>query len=344
MKQLGAKITRDLTDRYARSSNWHQNRFHNPEETKMNIPVKAIPKLLYQQFTGSGRNPKEKIPITPLDPESFNGQQEAPRFVWYGHSVLLINVRGKTILIDPMFGHNASPIAAFGAKRFSENTLDLIDALPVIDLVLLTHDHYDHLDFTSIGRLKSKVKQYYTALGVGRHLKYWGVEQDKIKEFDWWDHHTWEGIEITFTPGRHFSGRGIRDRFRSLWGGWVINTADQRIYFSGDSGYGEHFKEVGDRLGPFDIGFMECGQYNRNWHQIHMFPEESVQASLDSGVRRAMAVHWGGFALALHHWKDPIERFTREASRKNLAICTPEIGEVFNITHPPETSWWQDLE
>ena len=179
------------------------------------------------------------------------------KFIWYGHSVVLLRVANKTILIDPMFGTNAVPISPFPIKRFSDNTLDFIKTFPQIDLVLLTHDHYDHLDLESIELFTPKVKEYYVALGCSRHLEKWGITKGKIKEFDWWDRSNFEGIDITFTPTRHFSGRGLTDRAKCLWGGWVLQTAQENIYFSGDSGYGTHFKEVGARLGPFDFAFME---------------------------------------------------------------------------------------
>ena len=166
----------------------------------------------------------------------------------------------QTLLIDPMLGGNTTPIAPIANKRFSENTLQLIDGFPEIDLLLLTHDHYDHLDFDSIQKLKHKTQKYFVALGIKRHLVRWGVAPDLITEFDWWDNQSFENINITFTPTRHFSGRGLTDRNKSLWGGWAFENKNENIWFSGDGGYGQHFKEVGKRLGPFDFGFMECGQ------------------------------------------------------------------------------------
>jgi len=170
----------------------------------------------------------------------------------------------------------------------------------------------------------------------------WGVEPSKVKEFDWWDEAQVDDTAFTFTPSRHFSGRGVKDRAKSLWGGWSIISPEHRIYWSGDGGYGDHFKDIGERFGSFDIGFMECGQYNANWHQIHMFPEESVQAAIDVGVRRAVAVHWGGFALAQHTWKDPIKRFMNEAQKKDLDIIMPRLGEVFQ-TDSSSANWWIEL-
>lgn len=341
MKQFGGTVTKELMARYAKSDNWRKNKFWNLEETTMNLSFQTIPKLLYKQFFETrGRMPPKPLPIHNFDKTDFL-QAEQASFIWYGHAVVLIRMQGLTILIDPMMGPNASPIAPFQTKRFSKNTLDIIDDLPDIDLLLLTHDHYDHLDLASFNKLKGKVDKYYVALGTARHLQAWGVDPAQIKEFDWWDSDAYKGLNITFTPTRHFSGRGLTDRAQSIWGGWVLKSATENIYFSGDGGYGAHFKEVGERLGPFDFGFMECGQYNQNWHQIHMFPEESVQAAVDAGVQAAMPFHWAGFALAQHHWTDPVERFVATADKLNFKYQVPAIGQLFTAKDNFQDSWWE---
>lgn len=340
-KQFGGKVTKTLEQQYSQSEQWDGKKFVNLEETRMDISPLQIPKLLYKQFFDKkGREPKEKLPILPFDKEAFLGPSEKMKFIWYGHSVVLLRMAGKTILIDPMLGPNAGPISPFPIRRFSENTLGLIKDFPEIDLVLLTHDHYDHLDLESIELLFPKVKEYYVALGCSRHLKKWGISKEKIKEFDWWDRFNFDGIDISFTPTRHFSGRGLTDRAKCLWGGWVLKTNKENIYFSGDSGYGKHFKEVGTKLGPFDFAFMECGQYNENWHQIHMFPEESVQAARDAWANRIMPVHWAGFPLAQHHWKDPIERFVNEAIKKKVQHIHPQLGELVRYDSHVGDAWW----
>jgi len=340
-KQFGGKVTKTLVQHYSQSKQWDGKKFVNLEETSMDIGPLQIPKLLYKQFfEKKGREPKERLPILPFDEEGFLAPSEKMKFVWYGHSVVLLRIMNKTILIDPMLGPNAGPISPFPIKRFSDNTLDFIEAFPNIDLVLLTHDHYDHLDLESIELLIPKVKEYYVALGCSRHLEKWGIAKEKIKEFDWWNTSSFEGIDIIFTPTRHFSGRGLTDRARSLWGGWVLKTELESIYFSGDSGYGQHFKEVGEKLGPFDFAFMECGQYNENWHQIHMFPEESVQAAHDAKASLIMPVHWAGFPLAQHDWRDPIERFVQEAEKQNVRHIHPELGELVNPISHVNNVWW----
>lgn len=342
-KQFGAKISKKDEEKYALSKNWDGKKFVNLEETKMDISFQTLPKLLYKQFCEKAdREPKKDLQVIPFDKAGFLEQSESVKFIWYGHSVVLMRMNGKTILIDPMLGPNAAPISPFPVKRYSNNTLNLIDDFPEIDLLLLTHDHYDHLDLASILKLKPKVKKYFVALGVARHLVKWGIPAEDIEEFDWWQNQSFEDIEVTFTPTRHFSGRGLTDRAKSLWGGWAFKTSNENIWFSGDGGYGEHFKDIGEKLGPFDFAFMECGQYNPNWHQIHMYPEESVLAALEGKAKMIMPVHWAGFSLAQHKWMEPVERFSSECIAKKAACITPQIGQLVSLGETlKSTEWWK---
>jgi L-ascorbate metabolism protein UlaG (beta-lactamase superfamily) len=239
-----------------------------------------------------------------------------------------------------MLGPDASPIAPFSTKRFSENTLDLIEEFPEIDLLMMTHDHYDHLDLKSIMLLKPKVKQFFVGMGVARHLNKWGFEAEMITEFDWWKSEFFEEIQITYTPTRHFSGRGISDRAKSMWGGWVIKTDQENLWFSGDGGYGKHFKKIGEKLGPFDFAWMECGQYNENWKQIHMYPDESVKAGIEGKAKRIMPVHWAGFSLAQHHWTDPVEKFVETATQESVEFHTPKLGELVSLEKDRTNEFW----
>jgi L-ascorbate metabolism protein UlaG (beta-lactamase superfamily) len=285
------------------------------------------------------RQPSKTLKIEDFDLESFS-EKDADKFVWYGHSTVLFRISGMNILVDPMFGQDASPIGPIRTKRFSQNTLDLIDDLPHIDLLLLTHDHYDHLDYASILKLRDKTNAFWVALGVKRHLVKWGVTEEKVKEFDWWEVGQFDDIRIIFTPSRHFSGRGPFDRAKSLWGGWVILSNKLRVYWSGDGGYDDHFREIGQRYGPFDWGFMECGQYNEKWHLIHMYPEEAVRASQEAKVKTAIPVHWGAFSLALHNWTDPIERFNKSALKSEQETCYPRLGQIVSQGQNPVKPWW----
>lgn len=343
--QFGAQPDSSEIDKLSKSPQWKGKIFENQIETTMDTGIKNIPGILYKQlFDRKGRSPIKSIPFVPFDADQWNADDK-PRFVWYGHSVLLLKLNGKNFLIDPMLGPDAAPVAPFKIKRFSNNTLIIIDDLPPLDAILITHDHYDHLDLASIKKLKGKSDQWFVGLGVKRHLVKWGIKSEAIQEFDWWDKTTFEGIEITYTPSRHFSGRGTSDRAKSLWGGFSFITDSFKVYWSGDGGEGPHFKEVGERLGPFDWAFMENGQYNELWHAIHMYPEEAVIAGIESKSQVLTPVHWAGFPLALHHWKDPIERFVSEAVKQGQPISTPRIGEIVDMTSEVITNeWWQALD
>lgn len=342
MEQLGGKLTDELKQRYERSPNWKDGKFVNLIDTQTSLDLWSIPEAIYKMLQKTKeRAPEETITVKPFAREDFETHQDSANMVWYGHSAVLINMNGTILFIDPMLGLDASPVAPFRTSRFTNDTLPLVDELPDIDVVLLTHDHYDHLDMDSIKKLKGKVKQYYVALGVKRHLVEWGVAADSITEFDWWDESTVNDITITFTPSRHFSGRWINDKESTLWGGWVLATNSERIYFSGDSGFGPHFKEIGEKLGPFDLGLMECGQYDDLWEDVHLTPEETVQAAIDAKVKRAMPIHWGAFSLSHHSWKDPIERYTKQAKQQELEICYFEPGEIFCRDNTNCSMWWE---
>lgn len=342
--QFGGRIKKRHKEAYSQSKQWNGKRFENLVETTINIGPKEIPGLLKAQFSGrKEREPEQPIPIIPFDEKAWNAEPEKPKFIWYGHSVGLLQIGGKNLLVDPMLGPDTSPIAPMTTKRFSENSLAVIDSLPKIDAILYTHDHYDHIDLKSVKKLMPKVDKWFVGKGIGRHLERWKIPSSNITEFDWWQELEIEGVKITYTPSRHFTGRGPFDRQKTLWGGWNFKTEKVNIYWSGDGGYGAHFKEIGERLGPFDHAFMENGQYNELWRQIHLHPEESVQAALDVGAKVATPVHWAGFVLALHPWKEPVERFTTEANKKDLLLSTPQIGQIMRLGEAGGEDWWSEV-
>lgn len=344
--QLGGKLTNEFKTRYINSPQWKAGAFRNNKRIEMNTGFLRIPSILVKQLKGrADRQPIKPLNISPFNKDEFYAEERTARMIWYGHSVIFIRVNQTNILIDPMFGSDTTPIAPFKSSRYSENTLAIIDDLPPIDIVLLTHDHYDHLDYGSIIRLKSKVKQFFVPLGLSRHLVAWGIDQNIINEFDWWDTSQMNDIQFSFTPTQHFSGRWLNDRQMSLWGGWAIQSENENIWISGDGGYAGHFCEIGKRLGPFDFAFMECGQYNDDWRPVHLFPDESVQAALDAGVRKAMPIHWAGFSLSYHHtWKDPAEDFLETSIRYGLDYAFPELGRCFSINDEIKDCWWRMCE
>ncbi len=339
--QFGGKITAEHLKKFEQSPQWTGKQFENILHTAVEFQISKMPSFLKEQFfEQEGQRPKQPIPVVPFDKEAFESPNDIPQYIWYGHATALFRISGKNILIDPMFGDDTTPIAPIANKRFSENTLDIIDDLPHIDLVLLTHDHYDHLDLASIQKLKGKVSQYWVALGVSRHLERWGIPKENIREFDWWDQGELEQMTITFTPSRHFAGRGVTDRNKTLWGGWVIQDQEHSIYWSGDGGYGGHFKDIQEKFGTFDWAFMECGQYNEMWRKIHMFPEDAAQAASDVKAKKIFTYHWGGFKLAVHDWNEPIERFIKKADELGLEYFVPKIGELVTFGKEPEIEYW----
>ena len=264
-----------------------------------------------------------------------------PEITWFGHSSYLLQINGLNILVDPVFSGRTSPVSYAGTKAFEGADVFKVDDLPSIDVLAITHDHYDHLDYETIKKLEGKVGVFVTSLGVGAHLEYWGVPLDKIKELDWWETaFINKDTQFTAAPARHFSGRGIV-RNKTLWSSFVFQTSGYQIYLGGDSGYDKHFAVIGEKYGPFDLAILEDGQYNLFWSNIHMMPEETVQAALDLKAKVLLPVHWGKFALATHAWDEPIKRVVKEAERVNLKIITPLIGEqVILDSILPNKHWW----
>jgi L-ascorbate metabolism protein UlaG (beta-lactamase superfamily) len=291
----------------------------------------------------SGKEPEKIIKTTPVHPGMFDSESDDQvAFVWLGHSTLLIRIEGVTLLVDPVLvGERASMFSFMGPKRFAYTDYPGLDDLPPIDAVILSHDHYDHLDHPTIVALKDRVNRFYAPLGVGAHLEYWGISAGDITELTWWDEVEFNGLKLVCTPARHFSGRGFGDRFDTLWGSWAIIGKGTRMYYSGDSGYFPGFKEIGDTYGPFDLTFMECGAYNDAWSEIHMFPEESAQAHVDVRGDFMVPVHWGKFDLSLHTWTDPVDRLTERAREENIHLIVPQVGELVRMPAKKDfTNWW----
>lgn len=343
--QFGGKISSEQKKVYAQSENYAGGKFRNPGNITTDMSFSNMVRIIKQYFRPHPNTiPKTKLPVTKVDSLEIAQPQQSAKLVWFGHSSFLLEIADKNILIDPMLGNTPAPHQWVGTKRFTDGLPIEIEKLPVIDAVILSHDHYDHLDYGSIVKLKDKVNHFYTPLGVGAHLKKWGVAESNITELDWWQDATLDQLTFRCTPAQHFSGRGLTDGASTLWASWVIQSRDENIFFSGDSGYGSHFKEIGKRFGPFDFAMIECGQYNELWKEIHMFPEETVQASVDLKAKRMMPIHWGAFKLALHEWTDPVSRASMKADELNVDMITPMIGEAFFANEPSTASsdWWRN--
>lgn len=304
----------------------------------------SYPKMMMEFFgKGIDREPSTVLPSVKTDLNSLSANE--PLLIWFGHSSYLIKIEGKNILVDPVFSERASPVQYLGSKNYAIISPYTINDFPDIDLVIITHDHYDHLDYNSILQLKSKAKLFCASLGVGSHLEYWGIDSSKIKEFDWWqEEQLFPGFELISTPARHFSGRGFT-RNKTLWSSYILKTQSHRIFIGGDSGYDPSFKTIGEKFGPFDLTILECGQYNVKWPFIHMMPEETARAAVELSGNVLLPVHWAKFTLSLHTWKEPAERVTKAAELLNLPVTTPLIGEVveFNSTFP-NTKWWEGIK
>lgn len=342
--QFGGKASEDAIAAYNKSENYKDGVFINSNEVKLDMSLKDMGKSLMGFFRNQPHTkPEQELPLSKIDSLNVANYKGETRLVWFGHSTFLLQTDGKTILIDPMLGNVPAPHPALGSKRFNDELPIAIENLPKIDAVLISHDHYDHLDYKSIQALKEKVEHFYTPLGVGAHLKKWKVDNNKITELDWWQEATFKDLKFVCTPAQHFSGRGLSDRAKTLWSSWIFESTSDKIFFSGDSGYADHFKAIGAAYGPFDFAMIECGQYNEMWPDIHMFPEETVQAGIDIKAKKVMPIHWGAFKLAMHTWTDPIERFTKTAQAKDIAVVTPKIGEeIFpkDSTYVANT-WWK---
>ncbi len=329
---------------YIKSPNYKDGKFINREQVKLDMGLRDFGKSLAGYF-GAPPNtkPGRDIPVEKLDSLDIAKYTGSTRLIWFGHSAFILQTNNKTILIDPMFGKVPAPHPMLGSDRFSKNLPIDVEKLPRIDAVLISHDHYDHLDYGSIQKLKGKVNMFFTPLGVGVHLQKWGVAKERIVELDWWQEVVHEDLVFRCTPAQHFSGRGLTDRAGTLWSSWIIQSETDNIFFSGDSGYGPHFKEIGDKYGPFDMAMIECGQYNEMWPDIHMFPEQTAQAGLDVRAKQIMPIHWGAFKLAMHPWTEPVERVTNRARELNLEVLTPRIGEPIPINgmEVSTSQWWK---
>lgn len=324
---FGGDPDHDSNARINASPYFRNNEFTNLIRTK--ISTKSAddkPGILSLFFP-----PADKNPVTPIQSSSFKANQlENGKFVWFGHSTILFRLENTTVLIDPVF-NRASPVPLFG-KPFETKYKYSISELPPADIIIISHDHYDHLDHIAIAELASTTKMFVVPLGVSGHLLRWGVPKEKIVELDWYQSHKSGKLELVLTPARHFSGRSLTDQNTTLWGSWVIRTNNTAVFYSGDSGYFDEFKKIGTIYGPFDIAFIENGAYDNSWAEIHMKPEQAVQAAIDLQTKLFFPVHWGKFDLAYHRWDEPIKRAISAAEKHGIPTATPRIGQVFGLT------------
>lgn len=322
------------------SPNYKNGAFQNLSPTPMKPEGVSYWKMMREFFKKHpDTEPPVKLPFVKTDLHQLHYPE--PVLIWFGHSSYLLRIAERNFLIDPVFSGNAAPLS-FMVKAFPGANEYKAEDMPPIDYLILTHDHYDHLDFKTVRKLRTKVKQVICSLGVSAHLRHWGFDGEIITELDWWQSlQAEEGITITAAPARHFSGRGIK-RAQSLWSSFIVKTAAHSIYLGGDSGYDEHFKKIGDAHGPFDMAILESGQYNTMWPLIHMMPEETVQAAVDLKAKALLPVHWGKFRLSMHAWNEPVKRILAKADELKMPVHTPRIGQPLYIGRPfDHDAWWE---
>lgn len=336
---FGSSPTKEEKSNYAkRAKNYLKGKFFYPKEYEELNDVNDT------RISHKGKSPKGELPMVKptIDDKIVKDQFTV---TWLGHSSLLIQMSNINILIDPVFSEVASPLSFIGPKRFSKAPIS-IEELPLIDVVIISHNHYDHLDMQAIKKLDGKVKKYIVPLGINKYLERWKIDKSKIESMAWWEEIKINGLKIACTPARHFSNRQVFDMAKTLYASWVLKDDYYQIYASGDGGYGGHFKEIHKRYGDFDFVMMENGQYNVSWHDIHMFPEEAVQAAKILGAKISMPIHWGAFVLSNHAWDDSVERFLAAAEKSKLEVITPKLGETVYLDKYTnyQEKWWHDIE
>jgi len=335
--------TSDPIRDYPESPQWTNGRFRNLTPRPPSSPRPGR-KVLWDFLFNKPRNtvPAAPVPVRRLTRAMLDAAADRSLYR-IGHSTLLMKLQGGWWLTDPVFSQRASPFSFFGPRRFHAPPIAL-DELPAIRGVILSHDHYDHLDRAAVKALARITERFITPLGVGDRLIDWGVDAGKVQQFDWWQSVEVDGLRFTSAPAQHFSGRGLRDGNRTLWCSWAIEDRALRVYFSGDGGYSSHFAEIGRRLGPFDLTLMETSAYNAHWPYVHMQPDETVQAHLDLRGRWLLPIHNGTFDLAMHAWQEPFERVVQIAHTRSVQVTTPMMGEHMDMSAPhPGERWWQQV-
>ncbi len=338
--KIGGKLpSGKQLERIRKSPNYKNGAFQNISPTPMKPEGISYWKMMREFFKKHPETaPSFKLPAVITDLGKLDSTE--PILVWFGHSSYLLRIAKKNFLIDPVFSGNAAPVS-FMVKAFPGSNVYKAEDMPVIDYLILTHDHYDHLDFKTVRKLKKNVRAVFCSLGVGSHLKHWGFDVNIITEMDWGQSEELDNdMQLTAAPARHFSGRGLK-RGQTFWSSFILKTPKHNLYLGGDSGYDIHFKEIGAKYGPFDIAILESGQYNTMWPLIHMMPEETVQAAVDLQAKVLMPVHWGKFRLGMHSWNEPVKRVLAKAKELNVKVLTPKIGEAVTLGKPFQVNeWW----
>lgn len=335
-RAFGKGADGDRLLRMQSSPRWEEDHFENPLPLYTNLS--AMWDALFHG--GQATAPTAPFPLVRPPPEQYaTPPASGLRVTWLGHSTVLIEIDGKRVLTDPVWGPRASPFTWVGPKRWYEPLIEL-EQLPPIDVVAISHDHYDHLDLPTIERMREWNTQFVTPLGVGAHLEYWGISRERITELDWWQEKEIDSLRLVCSPARHASGRHLFDRDHTLWAGYAILGPQHRVYFSGDTGLFPEFADIGQKYGPFDLTMVEVGAYNQAWPDWHSGPEQAVQAHQMLSGKRFLPIHWGLFTLASHNWTEPMERTVVVAERLGVSVLTPRPGESVEPETAMTERWW----
>lgn len=328
------------------SPNFKNGRFRNLVPTSVysenHSPIRYILKFLFLKHKEA--SPKRNLPAKRINFDLLNNLKlQEVAITWFGHSTVLISSKNLNILADPVFKKGNFSFFNIWPKTFFHSEAYSIENLPKIDIVLISHDHLDHLDKGMVIKLKNS--KFYVPLGVRAYLLKWGISEKNVKEFNWYDEqNVLANLKLVFTPARHYSMRKLFDRDKTLWGSWVIKLSGKTIYFSGDTGYFKEFEKIGKKYGPFDIAMLDAGQYNIAWQGIHMLPEEAIQAAIDLKAKSVLTIHHSKFVLSLHSWYDPLDSITALAEKSKVNIVTPRIGETFILGRDmPNNRWWAEI-
>ncbi|MEZ5649338.1 MAG: MBL fold metallo-hydrolase [Burkholderiaceae bacterium] len=331
------------------SPRWRDGLFRNlqPILPGLRVPGASPPTAREFLRTGPPRTPQRPLPAADPRAAWAATPDSGLRITWLGHSTMLIEIDGVRLLTDPVWGHRASPFRLLGPARFQPVPVRLRN-LPPVDAVLISHDHYDHLDYPTIRTLARHTNvPMITSLGVGAHLEAWGVAPARIRELDWWESHhlAGTGIEITAAPSQHFSGRGIGSRNSTLWSSFAIRSGRHSVFFSGDTGLSPEYRAIAERLGPFDVVMLEVGAWHPSWGDMHLGPVNALQARDWLGGGLLLPIHWGTFCLAMHAWDEPAETLLALAGSSGAGLLMPRLGEAVEPAHGPRTlPWWRDAQ
>jgi len=343
LDSFGGSSSGDRLARIKRAPNFNGNKFINTLSTPIANSYN-FPKLAWAYvFGGEEREPRNAVTTIETDPNWFKPLSgDELSVTWLGHSTLILEIDGQRFITDPIFSDRCSPFTFMGPSRFFPLPIDS-QRLPKMDGVIISHDHYDHLDEQSIRLLAKTDTIFYVPLGVGAHLEVWGVKPEAIVELGWWEQHPIaEKFNLINTPARHFSGRGILDRNKTLWSSWVIQGPNHNLYFSGDTGLSPHFQEIGDRYGPFDIAFLEVGAFNEFWSNVHLGPNNAAKAFKMLKADYLFPVHWATFNLALHSWDAPGNTLLQLKQQKEIDLLLPTPGQMITLENAPVASaWWK---